>query len=82
MPAGDARVTASTAPSKSVSGELLAYPKNLLQSPSDVTSATASFEPGTSAGPIPQLPSRSALASAGHRAHASRRRVREPRRAP
>ncbi len=60
--AGDARVTASTAPSKSVSGELLAYPKNLLQSPSDVTSATASFEPGTAAGPVPRLPSRTALA--------------------
>ncbi len=60
--AGDAHVTASTAPSKSVSGELLAYPKNLLQSPSDVTSATASFEPGTAAGPVPELPSRTALA--------------------
>jgi ABC-type nickel/cobalt efflux system permease component RcnA len=60
--AGDAHVTESTAPSRSVSGELLAYPKNLLQSPSDVTSATASLEPGTEAGPVPQLPSRSALA--------------------
>jgi ABC-type nickel/cobalt efflux system permease component RcnA len=60
--AGDARVTTSTVPSESVSGELLAYPKNLLQSPSDVTSATASFSPGTRTGPVPQLPSRSALA--------------------
>jgi nickel/cobalt transporter (NicO) family protein len=60
-PAGDARVLSSTAPAESVSHELLAYPKNLLQSPSDVTTARATIEPGTSAGPIPQLPSRSAL---------------------
>ncbi|HET7745226.1 MAG TPA: sulfite exporter TauE/SafE family protein [Gaiellaceae bacterium] len=60
--AGDARITASSVPARSISGELLAYPKNLLQSPSDVTSATASFEPGTEAGPVPQLPSMSALA--------------------
>jgi nickel/cobalt transporter (NicO) family protein len=60
--AGDARVSASSVPSKSISGELLAYPKNLLQSPSDVTSATASFVPGTEPGPAPQLPSRTALA--------------------
>jgi nickel/cobalt transporter (NicO) family protein len=61
-PAGDATVTASSAPSESISGELLAYPKNLLQSPSDVTTATATFEPGTKAGPVPQLASRDALA--------------------
>jgi nickel/cobalt exporter len=60
-PAGDATVTASSAPAESISGELLAYPKNLLQSPSDVTSATATFEPGTHAGPVPQLASRAAL---------------------
>ena len=61
-PAGDAVVTSSSAPSESISGELLAYPKNLLQSPSDVTAATASFEPGTSAGPVPLLASPSSLA--------------------
>ena len=61
-PAGDAIVTSSSAPAKSISGELLAYPKNLLQSPRDVTAATATFEPGTSAGPVPQLASRDALA--------------------
>jgi nickel/cobalt transporter (NicO) family protein len=60
--AGGASVVSSSAPSTSSSHELLAYPKNLLQSPSDVTSATATFEPGTSAGPVPQFPSRSALA--------------------
>jgi nickel/cobalt exporter len=60
-PAGDAKVTASSAPSKSLSGELLAYPKNLLQSPSDVTTATATFVPGTGEGPIPQIVSRQAL---------------------
>lgn len=61
-PAGDAIVTSSSAPAESISGELLAYPKNLLQSPRDVTAATASFEPGTSEGPVPELASRSALA--------------------
>jgi ABC-type nickel/cobalt efflux system permease component RcnA len=61
-PAGDAVVTASSAPRKSISGELLAYPKNLLQSPSDVTTATATFDPGTGPGPVPTFPSRAALA--------------------
>ncbi len=61
QPAGGAEVISSSAPAQSSSHELLAYPKNLLQSPSDVTNATASFEPGTSAGPVPQLPSKSAL---------------------
>ena len=60
-PAGDATVTASSAPADSISGELLAYPKHLLQSPSDVTSATATFGPGTKAGPVPALASQSAL---------------------
>jgi ABC-type nickel/cobalt efflux system permease component RcnA len=62
QPAGGATLVTSSAPSQSSSHELLAYPKNLLQSPSDVTTATATFQPGTSAGPVPQLPSRSALA--------------------
>jgi nickel/cobalt exporter len=60
-PAGDATVTSSSAPDESISGELLAYPKNLLQSPSDVTEATADFEPGTRTGPIPRLAARAAL---------------------
>jgi nickel/cobalt transporter (NicO) family protein len=61
-PAGDATVDSSSAPSRSVSDELFAYPRNRLQSPPDVTSATASFEPGTSAGPAPTLVSGPALA--------------------
>ena len=41
-----ARVAGSSAPSSSVSDELLSYPKNLLQSPLDVTEATAQLAPG------------------------------------
>lgn len=61
-PAGDAAVLSSSAPSESVSAELLAYPKELLRSPPDVTTATASFEPGTSTGPAPALASDAELA--------------------
>ncbi len=61
-PTGDATVQSSSAPSESISGELLAYPKDLLRSPPDVTTATASFEPGTSTGPVPRLASQSMLA--------------------
>ncbi len=60
-PAGDAHVLSSTAPAKSVSGELLAYPKNLLQSPLDVASARAEIEPGSSPGVAPTLLPRKAL---------------------
>jgi len=60
-PAGDATVTASSAPADSISGELLAYPKNLLQSPSNVTTATATFDTGTKAAPVPALASQGAL---------------------
>lgn len=45
--AGDARVTAASAAAETVSDELRAYPKDLLRSPLDVTTASASFEPGT-----------------------------------
>ena len=72
-PAGGARVVSSTAPAKSVSDELLAYPKNLLQSPLDVTSARtrdrAGLEPGRSPDPAP-----------AHRARAARGRARGRRR--
>ena len=51
---GDARVTSSSAPAESVSGELTTYPRNLLQSPLDVTTASALLEPGTT-GPAPSL---------------------------
>ncbi len=43
--AAGARAISSTAPAKSVSDELLAYPKNLLQSPLDVSSARIAVEP-------------------------------------
>ena len=50
-----ARVATSTAPATSVSDRLRAYPKNLLHSALDVTSATASLVPGTAAGLPPAL---------------------------
>jgi ABC-type nickel/cobalt efflux system permease component RcnA len=50
-----AKVAASNAPTSSISHELLAYPKNLLQSPLDVTSATAQITPGTGDGSPPTL---------------------------
>jgi nickel/cobalt transporter (NicO) family protein len=56
-----ARVVSSTAPSSSVSDELLAYPKDLLQSPRDVTSATASIVTGTGPGAVPSLVSAKTL---------------------
>lgn len=62
VPAGGAVVTASSAPRESISGELLAYPKSLLRSPPDVTAITATFEPGTSGGPAPQLAAQTTLA--------------------
>ena len=58
---GDARVTSASVPSESVSGELRTYPNNLLTSPLDVRTATATFEPGTTATP-PALRSPDALA--------------------
>ncbi len=60
-PAGGAHVVSSTAPAKSVSAELLAYPKNLLQSPLDVTSARTEIEPGSSPGVPPTLLPRNVL---------------------
>lgn len=51
----DGRIVSSSAPSKSVSSELLAYPKDLLRSPLDVTSAEASVVLGSAAGPPPSL---------------------------
>src|SRR5262249_25870901 len=54
-------VLSSTAPSKSISNELLAYPKNLLQSPLDVDSARAAVEPGSAVGAPPDLLPRNVL---------------------
>ena len=48
-------------PAKSISEELLAYPKNLLQSPLDVTSARLSVQAGSAPGAAPSLLPRSVL---------------------
>jgi len=56
-----AHVTASSAPTSSISHELLSYPKNLLQSPLDVTEAHARLTPGTGNGSPPTLIPRSVL---------------------
>ncbi len=58
---GGAKALSSTAPARSVSDELLAYPKNLLQSPLDVASARAVVTAGTSPGVAPTLLPRSVL---------------------
>jgi ABC-type nickel/cobalt efflux system permease component RcnA len=54
-------VVASSAPSRSTSDALRAYPRNLLRSPLDVTSAQATLRAGSSPGPAPTLSSRSSL---------------------
>jgi nickel/cobalt exporter len=56
-----AKVARSNAPSSSISHELLSYPRNLLQSPLDVTEATAQITPGTGAGSPPTLIPKSIL---------------------
>ncbi len=61
QPGFGATVADSSAPSSSVSHELLSYPKNLLQSPLDVTEATAQLRPGTGDGSPPKLLPRSVL---------------------
>ena len=53
--AGGASVVSSSVPGRSISSELLAYPKSLLSTPPDVTSASARFEPGAGDGPVPEL---------------------------
>jgi nickel/cobalt exporter len=50
-----AEIHASTAPAASVSDALRAYPKELLEAPLDVSSATVSFTPGSHAGGPPEL---------------------------
>jgi nickel/cobalt transporter (NicO) family protein len=60
-PSSGAHVRASSAPSKSVSSELLEYPKHLLESPLDVTSARLAVEPGSDAGAPPVLLPRNVL---------------------
>jgi nickel/cobalt transporter (NicO) family protein len=50
-----ARIVATSVPAVSESDVLSAYPKDLLRSPLDVSSASASFEPGDRAGAPPGL---------------------------
>jgi ABC-type nickel/cobalt efflux system permease component RcnA len=64
-----ADAASSSVPSTSVSRELAAYPKDLLSSPLEVTSATATVQPGDGPGSAPKLESRAELsARAGVRA--------------
>jgi ABC-type nickel/cobalt efflux system permease component RcnA len=50
-----ASIRSSTAPAESPSDELRAYPKDLLRSPLDVTSAHAEYTPGSGPGTLPSL---------------------------
>jgi ABC-type nickel/cobalt efflux system permease component RcnA len=64
LSAGDgASAPGSSVPSNSVSRELAAYPKDLLSSPLEVTTATASIEPGSGPGSAPKLESPAQLSS-------------------
>lgn len=58
-----ARIENASAPAKSISDELRAYPKDLLQSPLDVRSAAAVFQPGEGPGTPPAVSSGAALDS-------------------
>jgi ABC-type nickel/cobalt efflux system permease component RcnA len=58
-----ASARASSVPSTSLSHELAAYPKDLLSSPPEVTTATAAIEPGDGPGTAPQLESRAQLSA-------------------
>jgi nickel/cobalt transporter (NicO) family protein len=60
-PGTDSRLLTSSAPAKSISEELLSYPKNLLQSPLDVTQARVKLVAGNGAGVAPALLSRKTL---------------------
>jgi ABC-type nickel/cobalt efflux system permease component RcnA len=61
QPGAGAQVTGSSVPADSISHELLAYPKNLLQSPLDVVQATAQLSPGSGNGSPPTLIPRTVL---------------------
>jgi nickel/cobalt exporter len=58
-----AGTTSSSAPATSVSHELAAYPKDLLSSPLEVTTATAHVQPGSGPGTPPALESRQQLSA-------------------
>jgi len=59
-----ARLVDSTVPATSESNALRAYPKNLLSSPLDVTSATATYKPGVEPGAPPRFSGAAAPARA------------------
>jgi nickel/cobalt exporter len=61
-----ARISSSTAPAASRSDELRAYPDDLLESPLEVTSATATVEPGAGPGAPPALAGATAPSAPGH----------------
>lgn len=56
-----ANVVSSTAPASSRSGFLRRYPKDLLHSPLDVTSAEARLTAGRAPGPVPAISTQSSL---------------------
>jgi len=58
-----ASASASSVPSASVSHELAAYPKDLLSSPLEVTTATATVSPGDGPGAAPALESPAQLSA-------------------
>ena len=65
-----AQLTSSSAPGKSASDELRAYPKDLLSDPLDVRTATLAVDPGSSPGAPPAL-STGAVDAAAHVAGAT-----------
>jgi ABC-type nickel/cobalt efflux system permease component RcnA len=60
-----AAIRSSSAPATSESHELRGYPKELLRSPLDITSATVRYEPGSGPGVAPSLSAEPAPAHAG-----------------
>jgi nickel/cobalt exporter len=52
---GGAAISGASVPAKSISEELHAYPKDLLQSPLDVSSARITIDPGAAPGKAPAL---------------------------
>jgi ABC-type nickel/cobalt efflux system permease component RcnA len=50
-----AAISGATVPAKSISAELHAYPKDLLQSPLDISSARLTVDPGAAPGTAPSL---------------------------
>jgi ABC-type nickel/cobalt efflux system permease component RcnA len=56
-----ARSAGASVAAKTVSDELRSYPKNLLQSPLDITEASATIVPGSGTGSVPSLIPRTVL---------------------